>query len=149
MTLKEQLYKQTKAYIIKRVQTVETIISAAQNALSSETKSSAGDKHETGRAMLQLEMEKAGKQLHDINLMKETFAKVDISKPGDIIRLGSLVKTSTTSYFIAISAGELTIDLKKYYAISLSTPIGRLLLGKKTGDTITFNKKTIEIIDVN
>lgn len=148
MTLKEQLYKQTKAYIIQREQTVETIISSAQNALSSETKSSAGDKHETGRAMLQLEMEKAGKQLHDIHLMKETFAKVDIKKQGSIIHLGSLVVTTTVSYFIAISAGELKVENDKYYAISLSTPIGRLLLGKKIGDTINFNGKTIKIVDV-
>ncbi len=41
-----------------------------KKALFSETKSSAGDKHETGRAMLQLEMEKTSQQLAVINQMK-------------------------------------------------------------------------------
>ena len=64
----------------KRAQTVEEIISSNQKALHSETKSSAGDKHETGRAMLQLEMEKASQQLEGISQMNEILSKIDFSE---------------------------------------------------------------------
>jgi len=145
MNLKEQLYELCKLYVQKREETITTIISSAQKSLNSETKSSAGDKHETGRAMIQLEMEKAGQQLQGITQMKEILAKVDVSKENTIVHLGSLVTTNTAYYFLSISAGALVIDKKQYFAISVSSPIGRLLLGKKVNDTISFNGKSIKI----
>ncbi|MBL4643926.1 MAG: 3-oxoacyl-ACP synthase, partial [Flavobacteriaceae bacterium] len=80
MALKQELYNQCEDFVHKRLQTIQDIITSNQKALQSETKSSAGDKHETGRAMLQLEMEKAGQQLSGITLMKETLAKINVSK---------------------------------------------------------------------
>ena len=149
MSLKHLLYKQCNLYVEKREQTVITIISSAQKALTSETKSSAGDKHETGRAMLQLEMEKAGQQLQGINQMKETLAKINIEKSSEIAHLGSIVSTNKISYYLSISAGQLTIESNTYFAISISSPIGRLLLGKKVGDSFTFNNNEMLITSVN
>ena len=73
MNLKQELFTQCENFVNKRLQTVEEIITSNQKGLQSETKSSAGDKHETGRAMLQLEMEKAGQQLASIQQMKSTL----------------------------------------------------------------------------
>ena len=77
MKLKEQLYYLCKSYVNDRLETIEDILSSNQKALQSETKSSAGDKHETGRAMLQLEMEKAGQQLVGVSQMNTILAKID------------------------------------------------------------------------
>lgn len=60
MSLKEELYELCVDFVDSRLSTIQQTIESNQKALTSETKSSAGDKHETGRAMLQLEMEKAG-----------------------------------------------------------------------------------------
>lgn len=139
MNIKEELYKQCKAYINKRLATIEEIISSNQKALQTETKSSAGDKHETGRAMLQLEMEKAGQQLHGVSKMKETLSKINYKSNSEIAHLGSVVKTTKASFYLSISAGQLTVQDKIYFAVSISSPIGSILLGKKGGDTFTFN----------
>ncbi|MFT7899978.1 3-oxoacyl-ACP synthase [Tenacibaculum ascidiaceicola] len=149
MNIKEELYKQCELYVNKRLQTVEESISSHQNALQSETKSSAGDKHETGRAMLQLEMEKASQQLNGIAQMKETLAKINTDATSKIAHLGSVVMTtSTINYFISVSVGLLTFENKKYFAISPSSPIGKLILGKKEGESFEFNgaKNTIKEI---
>ena len=53
MTIKQQLYKKCQDFLNQRLETIQNTILDIQNALQSETKSSAGDKHETGRAMLQ------------------------------------------------------------------------------------------------
>ena len=71
--------------------------------MSSETKSSAGDKHETGRAMLQLEMEKAGQQLASVQQMQQTLAKINTLTSSTNIALGSVIKTSSACYFLSIS----------------------------------------------
>ena len=77
LTLKETLFQQCEDFVNTRLQTIQTTISSHQKALSSETKSSAGDKNETGRAMLQLEMEKAGQQLAAV---QQILVKINSSK---------------------------------------------------------------------
>jgi transcription elongation GreA/GreB family factor len=139
LKIKEALFKQCEVFVNRRLQTVENVISSNQRALQSETKSSAGDKHETGRAMLQLEMEKAGQQLAGIMQMKEILAKVDLVKTAKNVRLGSVIFTKKVNYFLSISAGQLLVADKIYFAVSVSSPIGKLLLGKQENEEITFN----------
>ena len=148
MNLKENLFKQCKLFVNKRLQTVEELLSSNQKALQSETKSSAGDKHETGRAMLQLEMEKASQQLMGVNEMKIILAKIEVLKKHKIAHLGSIIETNRVNYFLSISAGKLTIHDKDYFAVSISSPIGKLLLGKKMGEQFTFSGSTIKIVKI-
>ena len=87
LELKQQLYTQCLDFVESRYSNVESQIKQIQESLTSETKSSAGDKHETGRAMLQLEREKAGHQLAEVEKLKETLSKIELSKSSEIISL--------------------------------------------------------------
>ena len=148
LKIKEALFNQCQSFVNKRLQTVEAVLSSNQKALQSETKSSAGDKHETGRAMLQLEMEKAGQQLSGIVQMKVVLSKIDIFKSSKNVCLGSVIITDKVSYFLSISAGQLVVADKSYFAISVSSPIGKLLLGKQKKEVISFNGKIIVINEI-
>lgn len=75
LNTKHILHFKCLEFIDNRFKTVQNTIQEIQESLLSEAKSSAGDKHETGRAMLQLEREKAGNQLAEINKIKEQFSK--------------------------------------------------------------------------
>lgn len=148
MNIKQELYNQCFEFIENRLLVVQKTINEIQVSLLSETKSSAGDKHETGRAMLQLEREKAGHQLAEVQKTKALLSKTDIEKSSAVIGLGSIVYTTQANYFIAISAGEFQVDSTSFYAISASTPIGQLLLGKTIGDRITFRDLSFDVIEV-
>ena len=148
MTIKQQLYNQCFQFIENRLLTVRKTINEIQESLLSETKSSAGDKHETGRAMLQLEREKAGNQLSEIVKVKEVLSKIDPSKSSKIIGLNSVVYTTKSNYYVAISAGAFSINNEKFYAISPNTPIGQLLIGKGVGDAIVFREQGFTITEV-
>lgn len=148
MTIKQKLYEACQTAIDERLKTIQNTIKEIQESLLSETKSSAGDKHETGRAMLQLEREKAGNQLAEIQKTKEILYKVNTDTSSKKIGLGSVVYTSKANYFIAISAGELKVDKESFYAISVSTPIGKLLVSKSENETVTFNKQAFKIIKI-
>ena len=148
IVLKQKLFNVCVDFVNKREQTVTEIISSNQKALTSETKSSAGDKHETGRAMLQLEMEKASQQLEGIYTIKTILTKVNLDDNSEFIKLGSLIITNQANYFLAISVGEIKIENKVYYAISPSSPIGSLLLGKRVGEGFIFNGNSIVIDEV-
>tara|TARA_R110002049_G_scaffold237305_4_gene410377 strand:+ start:48 stop:497 length:450 start_codon:yes stop_codon:yes gene_type:complete len=148
MTIKERLYNLCFESINDRLLTIKNTISDIQNSLQSETKSSAGDKHETGRAMLQLEREKAGNQLSEIEKQKEILQKINMELKYQKVALGSVVKTSDLNYFIAISAGEIKVESTKYYAISVATPIAQLLLSKCVGDSVQFREKHFKILEI-
>lgn len=133
--LKEELYEHCKGFINSRVSRIKTNIDATQEALTSETKSSAGDKHETGRAMIQLEREKLGIQLAEAEKVNHALSKVQIDNSTEHVGVGSLVYTNKATYFLGISAGE----YKNIFCVSAMTPIGKLLLGRSIGDTVGFN----------
>ncbi|UII81692.1 3-oxoacyl-ACP synthase [Flagellimonas sp. CMM7] len=147
--MKEQLLAFCWEHINDRTDRLQQRRVSLQESLNSETKSSAGDKHETGRAMVQLEQEKLGKQLFELEEIKRILHKVDIHKKSKKISLGSLVKTTTANYFVAISAGAVKIDDTAVFCISASSPIAQLLLGKEKGDGVIFNGTEIKILDVN
>ncbi|WP_400075637.1 3-oxoacyl-ACP synthase [Winogradskyella sp. R77965] len=148
MSVKQQLYNRCETLLNERLRIIQQTIADIQNNLQSETKSSAGDKHETGRAMLQLEREKAGNQLAEIQKLTETLHKIDVKIKHKTIALGSVVKTTDLNYFISVSVGEIKLKNKSFYGISVATPIGKLLISKSVGDEIRFRAKTFTIIDV-
>src|SRR5690554_4551752 len=146
--VKQQLFSQCEAFCNSRLNNIQKIIEEIQESLTSETKSSAGDKHETGRAMLQLEREKAGNQLAEIQKLQELLSKIDVSKTSKTVCLGSVVLTSNSNYFMAISAGEIVVDKQKIFAISPNTPIGKLLMGKQIGDLVSFREQEFRVVTI-
>ncbi|NER17244.1 3-oxoacyl-ACP synthase [Spongiivirga citrea] len=146
--IKRQLHNKCQEFVTERLQRIQKRIDDIEASLLSETKSSAGDKHETGRAMLQLEREKSGAQLAQVQALLELLTKVNIDNTTTNVGLGSLVITNQANYFIAISAGEIVVDNTTYFAVAANTPIGKLLLGKKVGDEIVFNENAIRITQV-
>ncbi|MGW9684488.1 3-oxoacyl-ACP synthase [Flagellimonas sp. 2504JD1-5] len=146
--IKEQLLNFCWESIEEKAARLKKRSTELQESLGSETKSSAGDKHETGRAMVQLEQEKLGNQLMELDKTKAILQKVDVAKNSSKIILGSLVKTSTTNYFIAVSTGMYVKEGDTVFCISPSAPIAQLLLGKEQGDSIAFNGTKMEILEV-
>jgi len=148
MNIKKELYDACLIFIENRLIIINATISEIRESLMSETKSSAGDKYETGRAMLQIEREKAGNQLAEIQKVKQTLLKIDVTKTSNIVGLGSIVYTTKNNYFISISAGEIKANNIAYYAVSPNTPISQLLLSKKSGDKISFRDQSFQITSV-
>ncbi|MUU79172.1 3-oxoacyl-ACP synthase [Winogradskyella endarachnes] len=148
MNIKQQLHNQCQDFLNNRLEVIQNTISDIQVSLTSETKSSAGDKHETGRAMLQLEREKAGHQLAEIEKQKQILQKINVESKHQKVALGSVIKTTQANYFIAVSAGELVVDKTKYFAISAATPIAQLLLSKGVEDVIVFRGNEFKVVEV-
>ena len=148
ITLKQQLYDLCLHYVKQRIDTAQKAIQIAQASANEETKSSAGDKYETGRAMMQLEIEKNTVQLNEAMKLKQVLDRFDATRPTTSVHLGSLVITDYHSYYLAISAGQLVIKNKTYLAIAPTSPIGMQLTGKQAGETFLFNGRTIKIEEV-
>jgi len=146
--IKQQLYLKCQYWLQNRLRIVEISMSDIYNNLESETKSTAGDKHETGRAMLHLEREKLGHQLAIIKNQLQAFNKINLEAQTSRVILGSLVYTTQANYFISVSMGELKTDKIRAYAISPISPIGQLLMSKVVNDMIYYNNEKIKILKI-
>jgi len=147
-SIKQQLHTLCLVYVEERIKGANEAIQFAQASANEETKSSAGDKYETGRAMAQLEIEKNSAQLAEARKLKQLLFQLDPTKTTETIQAGSLVITSQGRFYISIPAGQYTIEGEIYFAVSPSSPIAQKLLGLKADDQFMFNKKEFVVEEV-
>ena len=146
--MKKVLFNHCRAYLQKKMKTLEQQKKSLQKDLTSETKSSVGDKHETGRAMIQLEREKLGNQIREIELNYQRLNTIENVKTSNSISLGSIIFTDKANYYVAIAADSCEVNSKVFYCISSQSPIGKLLIGKKVNESIIFNNIESTIIEI-
>ncbi|MDP6907918.1 MAG: 3-oxoacyl-ACP synthase [Flavobacteriales bacterium] len=118
---------------------LEQELRSAREATTSEDKSTAGDKHETGRAMMHLEQEKLHKQLAKARSALVDLQKIEPTVLTESASKGSLVETDKGSFLIAVGLGKVAFERKTYYVISVHSPIAIQLTGKKPGDSFKLN----------
>ncbi len=128
----QELLNEQHATLLKRLEDL-------QESKSNETKSSAGDKFETGRSMMHLEEEKIGRELLRVKKQIAELHRIELDQTSEAVQLGSLVKTSVGVYFMSIGLGRIKIDGTSIFCISFDSPIGKLLKNKTKGDEIEFN----------
>jgi CHASE3 domain sensor protein len=146
--LKKELHKLCVDYVQKRIDTVMQAINATRQAANEETKSSAGDKYETGRAMMQQETDRNQAQLNEANKLMVALNHINAGTIFETAETGSLVATNNGKFYIAISAGTLTVSGETYFAISSASPIGLMLKGQKSGHEFSLNGKTYLIENI-
>jgi len=143
--LKKFLLDQCQQFVEKRISNARQELHAVREAVENEKSSSAGDKYNTDRAMIQIEIEKYERQLTEARKLEKAMNLISIERCYDNVDLGSLVDTNIGSYFFSIGMGKINTEEGWIYAISPASPLGQHLLGKKAGDQVNFNNKTIII----
>lgn len=144
MEIKKALYKRCQEQVLQKLESATSVMDNASQSMLNDTKSSAGDKFETSRAMLQAEQERMKAVIIKTKALEHQLKHLDLSS-SEKVKAGSLVLTSDLNYFISIGLGKLIFEEEKYYAISGVAPIGKLLLGKSAGEHVAFNGKTFTI----
>ena len=134
----------------ERIDMIESALETAQDSSNDDTKSSAGDKYETSREMIQQDINRYQKQLLEANKDLQQLISIEstVDDRPEFVRLGSVVRTTTGLYLIATSIGALKIRDNIIFVISPASPIGQLLIGKGIGDSFTFNKITQQITEI-
>jgi len=142
-TLKSSLYQLCLTFIDNRIENIEYSLQQARQASNDDTKSSAGDKYETTREMMQQEMDRNSKLLYEAGQQKIALQQLEHVEASNVVKNGSLVLTSEGNFYISISAGELKFEDKTFFAVSQASPIGKLFIGKKSQGNTQFQRKAI------
>lgn len=147
-SFKHTVYLKFLSLLNERIDSFQFALDELSISVMNETKSTAGDKHETALSMLQLEQSRIAEHLYEAIDNKTIFMQLDLDESADVIRSGSLVQTSKGYFFISIALPKALIDGIAVIAISPQSPLGQKLIGHRNGDVIEMNGITHTIIDV-
>jgi hypothetical protein len=139
--MKEKLIDYVKKYLDQRIANSLSAMQAAQESANGESKSSAGDKYETSRAMGHLDREMHGRMYQQAQQERQIVERLDDTITYKKGALGALMKTSMGDFFLSVSIGQVEIEGEKMMIISPQSPIGTLLMSKGVGDSFSFRGK--------
>ena len=148
LELKELFLAELISLVDQKVGNAIAAIESTTESKNTATKSTAGDKHETGRAMMERELALSNSQLQKALIQKNELSKISLEMTFSNVKPGALVITSQGNYFISIGLGRVNVNGNECYAISGGSPIGLVLMGSKKGQNINFQGRNIEIIAI-
>ena len=138
---KSEIHLKLRSLLEKSLEEARREYILAKESRDSDTKSSAGDKFETGREMMQREMDKLSALVDNtLNSIAKLDRLTDLPASA-VISEGSLVVTDQETYYISIGYGK----LDSVYAISIESPLGVELKGKRVGECIEMRGRKITI----
>lgn len=140
-SIKQKLYDACASSLSEKTKALEENIQQIQASANEETKSSAGDKYETGRAMAQLEIEKLSIQLAELRKATQELSRISPEQKSILVKHGSLLFTDRGNFYIAVNAGQFTIDKTIMYAVSGNAPIAQSAMGLGVSDAFMVNGK--------
>ncbi len=141
---KEFFLTELEKSLSNKNQVLQNEIEQLRLDISSDSKSTAGDKHETSRAMAQLEMEKLGNQLLDYQKQIQWLRQFE-NVSSDFVRIGSLVQLSNAWYFVGLGIGKFQFENQSVFCLSVQSPLGAQLMQKKVGDEITLPTMKLQL----
>lgn len=147
MKIKQDLLQACMEYANKRIQNYKNELDLIKESIENNDKAG-DDSDDSGSGKLLNDLEKNSQHLYEANKMLDALKNISPNIVTEKVALGSLVKTSASNFFISASAGKIAIDGIDYFAISLHSPIGALLLNKTKGDKVEFNGNSFTITEV-
>lgn len=143
---RSQVFEALESHLMAAVKDGDWHLSSLQEALASEAKSTAGDKHETGRAMIHQEMRQVNETLQRSQsaLRELTRMKKSSESPARVVS-GVLVETTGPWVLMGLPLGKLDLDGTVVLGVSSEAPLAKAWLGAEQGDEVRMGPSTFLI----
>jgi hypothetical protein len=146
---KSQVFQVAFELLEERDKLFSSELKSLEQSINEDTKSSAGDKFETGREMMRQEIGKVENQFKQNKVfIMEMNHLLETQKPSSKITEGSLVCWGEDWLFISISIGQIIVNGQKVFLLSKNSPLGKELLGKEKNNEVSFRGKTNVIKEI-
>ena len=142
MHIKQQIHSHYIDVINSKILMLQQTLADLKESGSNETKSTAGDKHETALAMLQIEQANTRGKLQEALEQRSAIVTIDPDITTKKVLPGSYVKTNKGNFYISVALGKLIIGAESIMAISPQSPLGAKLMSSCINDTVTINTHT-------
>ncbi|MEO9147705.1 MAG: hypothetical protein ABI237_19315 [Ginsengibacter sp.] len=141
MTLKQKVHQHYLQMVNDKISLLQQDLADLKESGANETKSTAGDKHETALAMLQIEQANKREQLNQVIAQKIMVEKINPTIVAAVVVNGSLIKTDKGYLFMSVALGKAVVEGITFMALSPQSPLGKQLMGLKIKDTAIINNK--------
>lgn len=148
MWSKEEVIQAFVLLVQEKICRIQTTLRDLTESAAGESKSTAGDKHETALAMLQLEQEQKNKELAILINHQEAIEKAKKVANKSQAVFGSLIVTDKFLFLICASIGKLVVREKTVVALSSESPLGKLLLGLEVGQSCDFQNEKYLVMEI-
>jgi len=149
MNFKQKIYEQYLQLVNDKIISLQAILDELSDSAKNESKSTAGDKHETALAMLQIEQENTRAKYKEAAEQKNQLERIDIHSSSAKIIKGSLIKTDKGYLFLSIALGKIIIDGVAVTSLSTLSPLGAKLLGLQVNDVVEINRMKYLIEEIS
>lgn len=139
--IKEKAFQLLYDQLHKRAGELKSSMEDLVKGRENDSKSSAGDKHETAMAMMQIELSNLGQNLHSLEVQIEQVNRIGLKGSTSYVTQGSLVLLENDWLFIIAASTKAIIDGVTINFISPSAPVALLILGKSEGEVVMINSK--------
>jgi len=143
LALKNQLIMVSKNMLLERMDAHQNLLKSLRDSAKTDTKSTAGDKHETFKAQMHLEQEKLEHQGSEMLKQLSVVQQINCIINQKITQ-GSVIFTNQGNFFIGLPLGAITIGVETFFSLSAKAPIIAPFI-KNFSETIEFNGKNYEI----
>ncbi|HMQ42931.1 MAG TPA: hypothetical protein PKC63_01110 [Mariniflexile sp.] len=147
MTTKQKLLQICNERVNKRINDYKEEVNLIKESIASSDKSSSED-DDAGHGKLLNDLEKNMAYLNDAKKTKEYLSTIKTNIDSKDAMLGSIVKTNIMNFYIATSIGKIELDDAVFYAISVNSPIGQLLINKTVNAQFEFNQNKYVISEI-
>ncbi len=131
-----------------QIEAIQKQISSLSEDAQNDAKSSAGDKHETGLAMMHLEQEKLNAKLIELLDMQQIALKLSENKTIEKVVLGSIVKTNKAVFYLSVPMQPVNYKNTQVFCVSVHAPLIQHLLNRVIGHQVTFNNIPYKILEI-
>jgi transcription elongation GreA/GreB family factor len=142
---KNQVFEQIETELKIKIDETQQEISSLQQEMSEDTKSSAGDKFETSREMMNQSINRLQDSLQQHKKQLQQLQGLKGSKSSEKVNMGSFVSCEKTCFLFGLAFGKVNSTKENIFALSLNSPLGRIFLDKKVGDIVKMNQSNYTI----
>ena len=148
MSFKIHTYAASLVILEDRIKSFQSALTDLSEGAKNDAKSTAGDKHETAMAMMQIEREKISKQLSELLDQKETLQRLEQQGPSAVAAVGSLLHTNRGYLYLTIPLGRVVVENEPVMVISAQSPLGVKLIGLPSKATAEINGTSYRIEEI-
>ena len=144
--MRDIILKHLLDHVDKDLSEAKARMASLKESLGAESKSSAGDKHETGRAMIHLEQERVqdtvGRLEHMRGILMQCAAQVKVIHR---VSPGALVETTGPWVLVGVPLGKVQLSDALVLCVGAEAPLAQQWHGAQPGDQVALGPQKLTI----
>ena len=144
--MREIILKHLMGHVDKDLEEAKARMASLKESLGAESKSSAGDKHETGRAMIHLEQERVQETVGRLEHMRGVLVQRAMQgKAIQRVSPGALVETTGPWVLVGVPLGKVQLPDALVLCVGVEAPLAQQWHGAQPGDQVVLGSQQLTI----